>query len=116
VSNEFRDGDYLQHVVDAGLKIARFIDSKSIDEFEVDELLQDGVIRNLEVIGEAVTKLSNDFKLLHSHIPWSAIAGMRNRLIHAYMTVNLELVWDTATTFVPDLLLQIQAIRRTLES
>jgi uncharacterized protein with HEPN domain len=115
VSNEFRDEDFLQHIVDAGLKIARFIDSKSIAEFEVDELLQDGVIRNLEVIGEAVTKLSNDFKLLYSHIPWSAIAGMRNRLIHSYRTVNLELVWDTATTFVPDLLLQIQAIRRTLD-
>jgi uncharacterized protein with HEPN domain len=114
VSNEFRDIDFLQHIVDAGLKIARFIDSKSIAVFEADELLQDGVIRNLEVIGEAVTNLSVDLKREHSEVPWTAIAGMRNRLIHAYMTVNLELVWETATTFVPDLLLQIHAIRRSV--
>ncbi len=109
---EFRDVDFLQHIVDAGLKTARFIGSKSSVDFESDEQLQDAVIRNLEVIGEAVTKLSPSLKSSYAEVPWVAIAGMRNRLIHAYMTVNLELVWETAFTFLPELIAQILEIQR----
>ncbi len=75
-----------------------------------DEVLQDAAIRNLEVIGEAVTKLSSELKALHADVPWAEIAGMRNRLIHGYMTVNLEIVWDTVTQVIPPFLERIRAI------
>ncbi len=83
-----RDRDLLGHIVAAATKLLRFTADKSEADFMTDEVLQDAVIRNLEVIGEAVTKLSAELKAVHPDVPWSDIAGMRNRLIHGYMTVN----------------------------
>ena len=105
-----RDREVLGHIATAATKLLRFSAGKSEAEFMADELLQDAVIRNLEVIGEAVTKLSAELKAFHADVPWSDIAGMRNRLIHGYMTVNLEIVWDTVTTVVPPFLARIRAI------
>ena len=105
-----RDGDLLGHIVAAATKLLRFTADKSEADFMADEVLQDAVIRNLEVIGEAVTKLSSELKAVHPDVPWSDIAGMRNRLIHGYMTVNLEIVWDTVATVVPAFLHRVHAI------
>ncbi len=80
----------------------------------MDELIQDGEIRNLEIVGEAVTKLSPEVKERHSHIPWAEISGMRNRLIHGYMSVNMAIVWDTVALLVPDLTFEISAIQREM--
>ena len=79
-----------------------------------DELLHDGVIRNLEIIGEAVTKLSPELKLAHNDLPWHEISGMRNRLIHGYMDVNLEIVWDTVGKVLPGFMARIQEIQKSL--
>lgn len=77
-----RDQEILGHIAAAATKLLRFTAGKSEAEFMADEVLQDAVIRNLEVIGEAVTKLSAELKVAHADEPWSDIAGMRNRLIH----------------------------------
>ncbi|MCA9914943.1 MAG: DUF86 domain-containing protein [Anaerolineae bacterium] len=79
-------------------------------DFEQDEKLQLAVTRLLEIIGEAAANLSQEFREEHSTIPWGQIIGMRNRLIHAYFHVDLEVVWNTTQTAVPSLVQQITAI------
>lgn len=112
MSRTLRDEDYLEHIQDAIAKIGRYTDGVEEADFMADELRQDGVIRNMEVIGEAVTKLSPALKAKHADVPWGDIAGMRNRLIHGYMEVNLELVWDTARQLIPAFRSRVAAIQR----
>lgn len=71
--------------------------------FLADTLIQDGVLRNLEVIGEAVKNLSSDFTAAHPDIPWRRIAGMRDVLIHHYFGVDLETVWRVVEDQLPEL-------------
>ncbi len=108
-----RDREYLAHICGAVERIRRYLTGKDETDFIADELLQDGVMRNLEIIGEAVSKLSPDLKLRHDDVPWHEISGMRNRLIHGYMDVNLEIVWDTVARILPDFLARIQQIQET---
>ena len=67
----------------------------------VDRKTQDAVIRNLEMIGEAANKLSPELHSSQPDIPWVDIIGMRNRLIHGYLTVNLDIVWSTVNDVLP---------------
>lgn len=79
-------------------------------------LVQDGVIRQLEIIGEAVKQLSSDLRSLHAHIPWKDIAGMRDKLIHHYFGVDLEAVWTTATEDVPVLAQEVEQMLTELDN
>jgi uncharacterized protein with HEPN domain len=97
-----RDDLFLQDMVKACDKIAIYIkDGQEV--FMVNMLVQDAVIRNLEIIGEACKNIPEDFRLSNPHIPWRRIAGTRDRLIHHYFGVKLDLVWETANKFVPQL-------------
>lgn len=73
------------------------------DNFQDDTRTQDAVIRNLEIIGEAAKNISDDFKTKHATVDWNGVAGMRDKLIHHYFGVNLDIVWDVAKTKLPDL-------------
>jgi uncharacterized protein with HEPN domain len=115
VSRKLRDKDYLEHIQEAICKIFRYVPNKDEAEFMASEIVQDAVIRNLEIIGEAVTKLSPELKAGHADIPWSDISGMRNRLIHGYVTVNLEIVWSTVEKVLPDFLAKVMNILRELD-
>jgi uncharacterized protein with HEPN domain len=97
------DAVYLQHVRDAILKVREYLEGIDEPAFRAQSLIQDGVIRQLEIIGEATKRLSPATRGLAAHIPWSAIAGMRDKLIHDYFGVNLDEVWLTATTDLPAL-------------
>ena len=72
-------------------------------EFLTSRLIQDGVVRNLEVIGEATKNLSTELREANPAIPWRQIAGMRDVLIHDYLKVNLSRVWLTVSTDLPEL-------------
>ena len=72
-------------------------------EFLTSRLIQDGVVRNLEVIGEATKNLSTELREANSAIPWRQISGIRDVLIHDYLKVNLSRVWLTVSTDLPDL-------------
>jgi len=72
-------------------------------EFIANELIQDGVIRNLEIIGEAVKDIPEDIKSIYPNIEWKKIAGLRDILIHAYFGVDMEIIWDIVENKVPKL-------------
>ncbi|MCA9907258.1 MAG: DUF86 domain-containing protein, partial [Anaerolineae bacterium] len=74
----------LQHICDAAQKIIAFTDGKNRESLAEDSMLQFALVRLVEIIGEAAARLSDDLKARYSGIPWVAIVGMRNRLVHAY--------------------------------
>lgn len=105
-----RDGDYLRHILEAIDRIQTYTSGKSKNAFLSEPLLQDAVIRNIEVIGEAANRLSPEFIAMHNTIPWRDIAGMRHRLIHGYMTVNLQTVWNVVERELPGLEKQVRSV------
>lgn len=97
-----RDDLYLKHVLDAIGKIERYA-AVGREEFMATSHWQDAVIRQLEIIGEAVKRLSPEAVGRRPQIPWRRIAGMRDVLIHDYMGVDLEAVWQVAQQDLPEL-------------
>ena len=107
-----RAQDYLEHVLDALERIQRYTAGKSAADFMADTLLQDAVLRNLGIIGEAAHRLladSPDYAARHPEIPLAKIYGTRNRITHAYEEVDMEIVWNLVLFDVPDLLPKIVA-------
>jgi len=96
-----RDPACLADILIACAEITSFLGERSKDEFLADSQLTSAVIRQLEIIGEATKRLSIGFRDAHPELPWKDMAGMRDVLIHAYDEVDLDLVWDVATTKVP---------------
>lgn len=107
------DKTRLQHIRDAAQKIITFTENKTRASLAADDMLQLALVRLVEIIGEAAARLSDELTMKHNHIPWAAIVGMRNRLVHAYFDIDLDVVWDTVTVAVPDLLKQVEAILET---
>ena len=84
------------------------------DRFADDELIQTWMVYHLQVIGEAVTQLSDAFRAQHADIPWRAIAAMRHALVHAYFRVDLDEVWNAVKNDIPDLKGRIEEVLRAL--
>lgn len=87
--------DYVDDILNSIADINQFTDNLDFDDFRNDKKTVYAVIRCLEIIGEAVKKIPADIRELYPSIPWQAIAGMRDKLIHDYFGVDVELVWDT---------------------
>ncbi len=98
-----KDKLYLLHIVDSINKIQLYTSNVSEQGFIENEMMQDAVIRKLEIIGEAVKKISNKLKKENQVIPWRDIAGMRDKLIHDYFGVDIEKVWLTIVDDLPKL-------------
>ncbi len=103
------DRVYLLHVQDAIHRIQSYV-TGGRQGFHSDTKTQDAVVRNLEVIGEAVKQLSQATRDAHPSVPWKQIAGMRDKMIHEYFGVNLDLVWDAVVRDLPKLLAEIDVI------
>lgn len=101
---------YIKHIVEAIDKINSYIGDISFKDFSKNDLLIDGVVRELEIIGEAVNQLDEDFKNFYHEIPWHKIVGMRNQLIHGYFAVDLEIVWETSKDDLPAFKQQLDQI------
>ncbi len=97
------DSVYLHHIIDAFLQIEHYTESVSHEEFLHNRLLQDGVIRQLEVMGEAARNLSENLRNEHPQLPWRQMIGLRNRMIHAYFNVDLQIIWEIIKGDIPDL-------------
>ena len=94
---------FLKHILDAIDIIEDYLKGRSYEEFKNNRMLQDAVIREIEIIGEATKNLSAEFRDKYPEIPWRQMAGMRDKLIHGYFGVDLGAVWDTATKDIPSL-------------
>lgn len=94
---------YFEDILEAIDKIERYTDKLSFGEFQDSELVIDGVVRNLEIIGEAVKRIPTEIRIKHQEIEWNKIAGLRDILIHAYFSVDVEILWDIVINKLPDL-------------
>jgi uncharacterized protein with HEPN domain len=103
---------YLRDILEAIGRIERYTRGMGYEEFLADDLVQDGVIRNLMVIGEAVKLIPEPLKCEYADISWRKIAGMRDILIHAYFGIHNEIVWDVVKNKIPEL--QV-AVRQMLD-
>ena len=92
---------YIDHILDCIRKINKFSKGLSLREFKTNELVQDAIIRNIEIIGEASKNISKDTKQTYYKIPWKEIAGMRDKLIHDYLGVDVNVVWKTIHQDIP---------------
>ncbi len=79
--------------------------------FSADELVIDGVARNLEIIGEATRQLPEEFRRVHPQIAWTQIAGLRNRIVHDYFGLDLEIIWEIIQHDLPELEKQVRALQ-----
>lgn len=113
-----RKGDsvYLSHILNSIERIEEYTEGMGKEDFSSSNLVQDGTIRQIEIIGEATKSLSKDLREKNPQVPWSDIAGMRDRLIHHYFGINLEDVWHTVKVDIPTLKDEILMILDALET
>jgi uncharacterized protein with HEPN domain len=104
------DQVYLEHILEAIDKIEGFIQGITKLDFDQNVMIQDAIIRNIEIIGEATKKLSKQLTQSHPDIPWQDMAGMRDKLIHDYLDVDLDVVWKTVEVDLPLLKKMISGI------
>jgi uncharacterized protein with HEPN domain len=102
-----RTEELLEDIKEAAGRIAKYITGMDYQAFLSDLKTQDAVVRNVEIIGEAVKKLPGSFTSMHSGIPWKEMAGTRDKLIHDYFGVNYDILWNIAKSELPGILVKI---------
>ena len=113
--NENRLPEYLDRMQQAATDACGFVEGLGKNDFLDDKRTQQAVIMSLVIIGEAVTKVMDgyaEFAQAHALVPWRNMRGMRNRIAHGYFDINLDVVWDTVQTALPELLKQLAAVRQ----
>jgi uncharacterized protein with HEPN domain len=101
---------YIEHILLSISKIEAFTKNMTRSDFEKNEMVQDAVIRNIEIIGEVSKRISSDFKTSYYEIPWREMSGMRDKLIHDYMGVDIDVVWKSIEIDIPQLSTLIRRI------
>lgn len=104
----------LRHILDAINAISRYTEDSDEAQFKQDAMRHDAVIRQIEVIGEAITHLTPELLDANADIPWKKIVGTRNRLIHGYTSVSLKVVWKIVNTELPKLKTGVEEILKDL--
>jgi uncharacterized protein with HEPN domain len=94
---------FLQDALNAIDNVSEFIGTQAIEEFKADKRTVHAVVRNLEVLGEAVKGVPPDVRSLHPEVPWQRIAGLRDILIHHYFEIDIDIVWDIVQNKLPEL-------------
>lgn len=100
----------VEDILDAIARIQRYVEGLTFEQFLADQKTVDAVVRNLEIIGEAVRHLSAIQEGLPGETPWVDIAGMRNILIHEYFGVDLKIIWHTIVEDLPKLKVQVRGL------
>lgn len=107
--------EYLGHIHKEASYLMERLANVSREDFRTDETLQRACVRSLEIIGEATKRIADDFRRQHPQVDWRGMAGMRDRLIHDYLGVDYDIVWDVLTNKVPLLAAEIERIVKEKE-
>jgi len=100
----------LHHMQDAAREAIAFMSGKTRDDLANNRMLVLAVVKDLEIIGEAAGRISTECRTRHYNIPWIVIVGMRNRLTHAYFSIDLDIVWDTIANDLTPLIQQLENV------
>ena len=98
------------HMLDAAKQAAEFCQGRSRNELDTNSMLSLSLVRLLEIIGEAARAVSADGRAAHTAIPWKKIIGMRDRVVHGYFDINLDVVWETVTHDLPSLIAALESL------
>ncbi len=99
----------LKHMRDAAKEALSFLNGRTREDLSRDRMLLLALIKEIEIVGEAATQISEESRKALPQIPWPKIVAMRNRLIHAYADVDLSILWDTLTGALPELLRELES-------
>ncbi len=108
--------DYLEDILTAIDETSKFTDGISYEAFTQDKMRVNAVIRSLEVLGEAAKKIPDDLRNQADEIPWKYMAGMRDKLIHEYFNVDLQMVWIVVKTEIPPIRPEIESLIKQLDN
>lgn len=108
MSREFLD--FVEDILDAMNKAENLLEGVTYSKFETDFRINFAVVRALEIIGEAAKRLPDDLRQNYPDIPWRGMAGMRDRIIHGYDDVDLEIVWDVVKRDIPQIKPKIEKL------
>jgi len=100
----------LRHMLDAAIEIRQYVQSSTREDLSHDRKLVHSLVRLFEIIGEAATQLSEELRDNVPEISWPVLVGMRNRLIHAYFSINLDVVWSTSIEDIPLLVTELKKL------
>ena len=103
----------LRYMLDAAKEAVKFAAGKSRKDLDNDRMLTLAITKSIEIIGEAGSRVTEACKAENDNIPWSDISGMRNRLTHGYFDINLDIVWETIQTDLPELIESLENILST---
>ncbi len=100
----------VRHILDAAREVLEFSTGKSRFDLDTDRMLNLSLVHLLEIIGEAAVGVSAEFRTKYPNVPWNEIVGMRNRLIHSYYDIDLDIVWRTIEEDIPPLVTELEKI------
>ncbi|HJH25470.1 MAG TPA: hypothetical protein C5S37_01580 [Methanophagales archaeon] len=100
----------VRHILDAAREVLEFSTGKSRFDLDTDRMLNLSLVHLLEIIGEAAVGVSAEFRTKYPNVPWNEIVGMRNRLIHGYYDIDLDIVWRTVEEDIPPLVTELEKI------
>ena len=116
MKKERRPEEFLSDIVETTQKAFSFTDGMSFEEFRNDEKTVFAVIRALEIVGEATKNVPQEIRQMAPDVPWRAVAGMRDKLIHDYVEVELRIVWTTVRDDLPDFVERVRAVLEQLQA
>ena len=104
------DRVYVGHMIDTASKAIGFVEGLSREDFDNNELLRLSLTHLLQIIGEAARRVSPDFRSVYPTVPWKAVVGMRSKVVHDYLDVDEDVVWDTVKNDLPFLIVELEKI------
>ena len=108
--NSLNDASRLQHMLDAAEKSQTFLWNHTRADLDTDEMLRLAVMKLIEIVGEAASRTTPEFRVNHPEIPWREVISMRNRLTHGYFEVNLDILWNIVKNDIPPLITSLRSI------
>jgi uncharacterized protein with HEPN domain len=104
------DAIRIRHMIEAAETTQSFIAGRQRSDIDIDQMLRFALVRAIEIIGEAASKITPETRAATALVPWAAIISMRNRLIHAYFDINHDILWKTVTEEIPSVLSLLRTI------